>query len=285
MDYPQIRRAALEALRRQSSTEWRNFLHSFGIVAHELGFVEIPGGLSPTDGCFGQRVYASTTAQDKERLREVFWALVVEGVIILGINDNNPEWPFFRVTEYGMKVLEAGEVIPHDPDGYLERVHADCAPFDPVAEVYLAESLQCFLRGTYMASAVMLGVASERLFLNLLEAFTESLAPSSAQKLRQATSNRPLGRQWKEFRKRLDPQRSDLPDELQDDLNTILDGVFSLIRATRNEAGHPTGRRIDREIMYAHLQLFRSYARRVVALTEYFKRRGQPKSPQPPPRP
>jgi hypothetical protein len=49
-----------------------------------------------------------------------------------------------------------------------------------------------------------------------------------------------------------------------------LDGIFTLIRATRNESGHPTGRKVDREIVYAHLQVFRAYAKRVVALTDHF---------------
>ncbi len=270
MDYPQVRRAALQALRR-GPTQWRNLQHVFGQVAYELGFIEVPGGLNPSDPNFGVRVYHATTAEDKERLREVFWALLVEGVIILGMNDANAEWPWFRVTEYGQRVLDAGEVIPHDPDGYLERVRTDCAPFDSVAEIYLAESLQCFLRGTYVASAVMLGVAAEKLFLNLLDAFTSSLPTSAAEKLRRATAKRPLLRQWEEFIKRLNAQRGDLPDPLTDDLDTILNGIFGLLRTTRNESGHPTGRRLDRETTYALLQLFRPHAQRAVALTEHFR--------------
>ena len=277
MDYSQIRRAALETLRRQPSTQWRNFQHQFGQIAHELGFVEIRGALRRGDPNFANRVSSATTAQDKERLREVFWALLVEGVVIPGINDANPEWPFFKVTEYGQQVLDEGEIIPHDPEGYLAWMREQCAPFDEVAEVYLAEALQCFLRGTYMGSAVMLGVAAERLFLILLDAFIQALEPTAAQRLRQATQNRPLVRQWREFRQRFDSESSALPSDLQDDLSTVLDGVFGVIRATRNESGHPTGRRVEREMMFAHLQLFRSYARRVVRLTEYF--RGQAQMP------
>ncbi len=270
MDYPQIRRTALEALKRNPATDWRNFCYLCARVAHELGFLEPQGALSTSDAYHVDRLIEALGRGNRERIREVFWALLIEGVIILGRDDANPTWPHFRVTEYGRKVLEAGEVIPHDLDGYLERVRTECAPFDPIVEVYLQEALQCFLRATYIASSVMLGIASERLFLKLLYAYKDSLDPAAKTRLEQAIANRPIGRQWEKFMKILDSQESGLPSELQEDLDAHLNGIFTLVRATLNESEHPRGIRMDREIMFAHLQLFRPYAKRMVALTNYF---------------
>jgi hypothetical protein len=93
----------------------------------------------------------------------------------------------------------------------------------------------------------------------------------ASQTLGSATSNRPVGRQWEEFRRRLDSQEDSLPEDLRDDLETILDGIFPLIRATRNEGGHPTWNKVECDIIHAYLQLFCPYAKRVAAVTEHFK--------------
>ena len=68
----------------------------------------------------------------------------------------------------------------------------------------------------------------------------------------------------------LEPLAKSLPADLGDDLHTILDRVFDLIRSTRNDAGHPTGKVIERESMRANFYLFPSYCRRVYALMDHF---------------
>ncbi len=269
MDYSQTRMAALAALQRAPKTQWEGFVRLVSQLAFELGFVTDPAGL-------GRQPTELLSAEDKEQLREVFWALFIEGVVILGMDRNNNAWPFFCVTEYGTRVIAAGEVLPHDPDGYLNRLEADCPGFDPISRIYVSESLQCFLRGNYLGAAVMLGVASEKLFLDLLDAFKQSLPPDVQKKLEDATNNRSVARQWAEFRKRFSSALGQLPNDLQDEIDTLLDGVFTLIRATRNQSGHPTGRLVDRDTMFAHLQLFRTYARRVCGLTRFYRERPSP---------
>ena len=120
----------------------------------------------------------------------------------------------------------------------------------------------------------MLGVASEKLFLDLLDAFKQSLPPDVQKKLEDATNNRSVARQWAEFRKRFSSALGQLPNDLQDEIDTLLD--VTLIRATRNQSGHPTGRLVDRDTMFAHLQLFRTYARRVCGLTRFYRERPSP---------
>ena len=57
-----------------------------------------------------------------ELANEVMWQLVMQGVVTPGMNASNPTLPFFRVTDYGQKVLEAERFVPHDPAGYLEEL-------------------------------------------------------------------------------------------------------------------------------------------------------------------
>ena len=53
---------------------------------------------------------------------------------------------------------------------------------------------------------------------------------------------------------------------MRESVGVELAGVFELVRKTRNEAGHPTGRSIEREEAEALLLLFPAYAKTVYAL-------------------
>jgi hypothetical protein len=56
---------------------------------------------------------------------------------------------------------------------------------------------------------------------------------------------------------------------LRESVGVELAGVFELVRKTRNEAGHPTGRSIEREEAEALLLLFPAHAKTVYALIEW----------------
>jgi hypothetical protein len=49
------------------------------------------------------------------------------------------------------------------------------------------------------------------------------------------------------------PIREQLPVELQESVGTELKGVFQVVGRTRNDAGYPTGRVIEKEEAYALL--------------------------------
>jgi hypothetical protein len=59
---------------------------------------------------------------------------------------------------------------------------------------------------------------------------------------------------------------------LCEDLHAILDRVFDLIPQTRNSAGHPTGKTIERATMQTNFILFPSYCRRVYGLIDYLSK-------------
>jgi hypothetical protein len=69
--------------------------------------------------------------------------------------------------------------------------------------------------------------------------------------------------------KRLDPVRKQMPEKLRESVGVELAGVFELVRKTRNEAGHPTGRGIEREEAEALLLLFPTYSKTVYTLIEW----------------
>lgn len=121
----------------------------------------------------------------------------------------------------------------------------------------------------------MLGVAAERVFNGLAEAFVAA-NPTTTTKLRAAINN-PRSSQntrFEELRKALDPIRSQLPSGLADPLT--LDAVADLLRITRNEAGHPSGKQIDEDTAYTHMQMAARYLQKMTELRAYFEAPAAP---------
>ena len=94
-----------------------------------------------------------------------------QGIITLGLNDSNPEFPWFHLTALGERVV-AGEdaYFVHDVSGYEKRIVKEIPKIDSVTLLYLKEALQTFRAGCVLSATVMLGVATEHTFLLLIEA-------------------------------------------------------------------------------------------------------------------
>jgi len=195
-------------------------------------------------------------------IQDVFWEFIIQGIIAPGANLSNPNLPFFHTTDYGKKVIESGEFLPHDPTGYLERFRTEAGFTDPTVEAYLSESLNCFVRGSYVASVVMLGVASERSFLLLCESLLNALSDPSeksafATKL-QSNAMKPK-EDW--VLTRIQVIQKLRPRPFPDNVNIMLTVIFDFIRSQRNSLGHPQEKppKSSREEAYVNLRIFPGY--------------------------
>jgi hypothetical protein len=207
-----------------------------------------------------------------ENILEVVWGLIIEGVYTPGISVQHPGFPGLRLTEYGGKCFEAGELTPHDPDGYLKRLKTVCPNIDATTMLYVEEALGSFRSGRFLASAVMIGVASESMLLRLVDAVRGALNPADQTSFDQATKRNKAKTYHDEVMKVLNRPTVNLPSAIKgDDLSVFVSGIFNLIRQTRNVAGHPTGRRMDRDEANALLLQFPSYCERVEKLIAWLK--------------
>ena len=218
---------------------------------------------------------------DFETARQIFHDLYLEGIISPGTRARRGQhggthvmsWPFFVVTSYGKKVLATDKYEPHDSHGYISSLKQQAPGVDYDTIRYLEESLTCYRTGTLLASAVMLGCAAENVALLLIDAFGKSIRDSGdRERYEKETDSWMINSKYKALWKRLEPLCGDLPRPLRDNLHTVLDRVFDLIRTTRNSAGHPTGRTVEREEMRANFILFPGYCERVLLLVEHFGR-------------
>ena len=216
---------------------------------------------------------------DLRTVEQVIHEFYLEGILVPGVTlkanatyqGGTLVFPRYHLTEYGEKVISATEYQPHDPEGYLSRLKTDIPEIDEVIIRYLEESLSCYRKNLLFAAAVMLGCAAEKAVILLVQAYGDSLSdPEDKTKYENETKSFIISQKWKALWKRLEPTSTSLPEPLREDLGTILERVFDIIRTTRNDAGHPTGKTIERETVHANLLLFPIFSKRVYGLIRYF---------------
>ena len=266
--YEELRSMTLEVLKGSKETQIINLLNAVENLAINKGFYAnrkpwYYGGLSSEH---------KMDIQDRESVRLIINEFLIEGILSWGINEQNPNPPFPKVTKYGEKCLQHGIPQPYDPDGYLNYLKSEIPLVDDVIFIYMAESLNSYLKGLLLSSTVMLGCASEKAFLLLVDSFINSISdPERKQNIENNIKrNQSVKKQFDEFRKYFSQTKPQLPKKISDDIEVQLDGVFNFIRNCRNDVGHPTGRSIDRSLAFNNLRLFIPYCKRIYELIEFF---------------
>lgn len=267
--FEEIRAAALDLLagRERASHELTQYQNLLVGVAEVFERRERRGQERSYQG--GGAFGPSLSGNDRERFLEVFWTLFREGVITLGLNDSNREFPFFRVTEFGQRIVVHQQAyFFHDVSSYEALVRTEIPALDDTTVLYLKEAMQSFRTGCILASTVMLGVATEHTFLLLIERIGQSAVHSAT--FSQVANERTILQKVNKFKNILDQQTRQLPPEVREDLDTHFAGILSIIRTFRNQSGHPTGKIVDREQAYVLLQLFIPYAKKMYQLMNHF---------------
>lgn len=210
-----------------------------------------------------------------DTVHEVVLDLIIQRVLTSGSNGEY-RYDLLRLTAFGRKVATEQRWSPYDPDGYLKEVANQAPRLNDLYHIYVEEALRCFRGGCYLATAVMLGAASEGAILDLFQCLADAMKDNGQmpefeayeEKLNRAQS---VFNKYGEFKKRFDPVKSNLPRDLKDDLDVQLDGVFNLIRYYRNSAGHPTGAQVERMTAFTSLVLFVPYCKRIEDVGNWLK--------------
>jgi D-serine dehydratase len=132
------------------------------------------------------------------------------------------------------------------------------------ALAYLEEAVAAFYADCQLASCVMLGVAAEAEFLRLVDIAVKHTTHGS--RFASAANQRFIRQKIKKFHDGLRPLLNVLPQDAVEDLETNLLMIQSVLRIARNDAGHPTIVKVQREQVYVYLQLFVPFARQIMRL-------------------
>lgn len=206
---------------------------------------------------------------DSDLFLEVFWDLFRQGIITLGLNNNNREFPWFKVTNTGRKIIEnQSGYFFHDVQSYEKIILSNIPSIEAITLFYLKEAVQAFHAGCLLSSTVMLGVAAEHTFELLMETIEKKVEWNEA--FSPALKETKILNRFNKFRSIMEKHLDKLPYGIKEDLDTNFAGIQALIRNFRNESGHPTGKFVNREQTFVLLQLFIPYCKKLYALMSFF---------------
>ena len=208
-----------------------------------------------------------------EQITQTLWQLLGRGLVYLSIEQPAPENWKWQLTDSGRLSSQDEIFNPDDPERYLSRIKRGIPDVSDLVLLYAKESVYCYINERYLASTVMLGVSSEAAFIEMAKASVTWLG-AAGEKLSKILNrqNESYVNKFKEFRKRVEPRKTELPEDIADNINLTFDSIIDLLRISRNETGHPTGKIVSREDQYISLQMFGRYLEKLYALKTFFRK-------------
>jgi hypothetical protein len=207
---------------------------------------------------------------EKKYFNEEICFLLSAGLLCSGDADNieNVSMGSYFITDYGKKCFTEATVFPLDQSGYIDRVKNE-VKLDKITEIYLSQAVACYHKALYLASTICLGVASENLILGLIDSFAN--CASNREAYLGKIENAGIARRFECFKEEFGRIKGSLPKNVPHDFK-LIDALFNFIRIHRNDAGHPTGKAMNREALYANFQMFPKYATDIGKLNKQFKK-------------
>jgi len=177
-----------------------------------------------------------------------------------------------EVTDAGRAVAEDPEFNPDTGTAYVDQFRTSVPDASPTVLRHVSEAHRAYEARCFFAPAVMVGVASEAAFLEMAPSFGAWL-PSGEQTRFFQDFNSPRVmylEKFRQFRTRIEGKTPQLPPHLADGLDLTLSAVLDALRIYRNQAGHPTGKEIDRGTAFTILQMVPRYLQRMYDLKKFF---------------
>jgi len=205
---------------------------------------------------------------------EAIWTLIVRGLAYVDYSQGNWDNAELRPTALGRAVIEDPDFNPDSGSGYVDQIQASIPAASATVLQYIGEAHRAFTARCFFATAVMVGVASEAAFLEMAPSFGSWLQGNEQTQFLQVLNNPRVMflETFKAFRKRVEGKAPLLPPDLGDSLDLTLNAVLDALRVYRNQAGHPTGKQIDRETAFIILQMAPRYLQKLYELKEFFDR-------------
>jgi hypothetical protein len=210
--------------------------------------------------------------RDKQ-IMEGVWSLIGQGLAYIDYSQSAVENWRLEITANGQAVVNDEGLNPADPAGYIQNLRNEVPDLSEVVESYTREALWAYNARLYRSSAVMLGVASEAIVLEVAPALARTMQEKKKlEYLAELKSpRRSYNAKFERFRKQLNLKKDSMPEELTRKLDLTMNSVGELLRVHRNDAGHPTGTEESRHSCLASLHMFVQYAKRLYAIKSHLE--------------
>ena len=210
---------------------------------------------------------------DTYTIGEIIWDLILEHVLIPVGGSPDIGYPQLRLTEFGHDYISQSTPHYYDPQGYMKSLKDIVQNLDPVIKQYIFESLNCYRRQLFFASAVMIGAAAEKAVLLLLQAITDSMSNAISKRKASQLLDRPnLPEILDTIRKTIDSliKAKTMPYSVHQGCTEHLVSLFEMIRVHRNDAIHPITGQVNRTKVFLSLQTIPVALESVNRLIEWF---------------
>lgn len=170
-----------------------------------------------------------------------------------------------------------GVLLPAEIEKFPQTLQERVPACDGVIIWFFQEALRCYKAGSIAGAAFMLGGASEKAIITLIEAYGNSIKDDSHKAAFFGRVNsRAISAKYDEFKRSYKSAKTkpkELP--LAQDLEQLLDGAFNFYRHTRNSVGHPQIiPDLDPGVVLANLGQFITYIERIYALMDFYAENG-----------
>ncbi len=271
--YREVLALTVEQLAKNPRGQHANLVEYVLTAAKQKGLLP---AVRPSTGVY--MVSSGRTVEEErvsELVREAMWECLIKRLLVFGMDGANPNWPWYRLTEFGLAAVKTAPPQPYDPDGFIKHFDSTCQGIDPAVGGYVAEAIHAFNSNCTRSAAVMLGCASEKLLLLLCETFEAAISdPAKKAKFtKDINAKWSIAHKYATVRDRLGLMADGrkLPHEHVETVASELPAGFELLRRCRNAAGHPdVPGDVDPDTVFLNLRTFTEYARRVQALTRHF---------------
>jgi len=193
-------------------------------------------------------------------------------IYINRLNRMSNNW-FYVLSPKGKSSLDSEDYDPYNESNYINGLTRQIPDLSEEVLIYTKESLKSFNNLCYLASAVMIGVASECAFNEMLICFTSWLKIGKEKTKFSGLQNNSkvmFIHKFLDFRKTIQVKKQLLPRELSENMALTFDSILDLLRIYRNESGHPTGKIISPDSAYLNLNMFARYLKKLYQFKNFF---------------
>ena len=146
---------------------------------------------------------------------------------------------------------------------------------DSVILSYFGECLETYRINQLLSSSVMLGCATEKLICLLYDAYYFWLLRSKGENNREVANlknakSKSISRQFELLTASIKSHKEELEPLLFEDYDLLVNSLFTIIRKNRNDAGHPTGKKISRDELQPMIYVFIRYCKKVYEYISLF---------------
>jgi hypothetical protein len=173
------------------------------------------------------------------------------------------------ITQRGQDWANTVEPLPEDYNGYMKQFGATT---DAVVRQYISEALNTYIHGTYFASAVMIGAASEKEIYLLADSLVAALKnPAKQAALQKKIDARRLETLLKGVEQVVIDGHTTkaIPSDVMGGTTRHLLSLLDHIRLQRNDAIHPMNFVVSADSVRFALSAFPMAFERVEALREW----------------